>query len=129
AEPPRVEFHDGIVEASLKGFHLEGYALDPATGVEKLLLKTVADLHLGVVPEVDPLTNQLNISLDGTQITVDTIQSDVLFSDDPNAEQDLKDFIQGWVVQRMNAQMHDKAVTPTILPAQGYYLMVDGLHP
>src|SRR5256886_5925008 len=43
---------------------------------------------------VDPLTNQLIISLDGTQITVDTIQSDVLFSDDPNAEQDLKDFIR-----------------------------------
>ncbi len=127
AKPPQVLFHDGKVEANVEQFYVEAKAIG-ADGTEKQLLVLKADLRMGVNLEVDRATNRVLVSLDGTDIQFQQIESEVLFNEERDTEQHLKDFVQGFVIPRLNDRINDMPVTNALFPVSDYIVLLDSLN-
>lgn len=124
AKPPEMLFENGEMKARMIGFHLEASALTPS-GEEKLLLRVDADMTMGATIEVDRATNRVLFSMDAMDVQFDAIQSEILFSDSAKAEEDLKEFISGFVIPRMQNKMQRYEVTNAVFPASEYLVMLD----
>jgi len=127
SQPPVLRFDADQTTVTIKGFHLEADEVDPS-GASKVLLLADADLSMGLKVDLDVATNRVLASLDGVSLNFDNLSSQILFSDRPNAEQDLKDFIKGYVVPRMLGTVQNMPVTNAVMPVQGYYVILDELH-
>ena len=124
AKPPELIVENGKLTAKMTGFHMEASALMPS-GEEKLLLRVDADMSMGAVLEVDRATNRVLFSMDTMEMTFDSIESEILFSDSAQAEEDLKEFIAGFVIPRMQSKMQRYEVTNAVFPASDYLVMLD----
>ena len=125
--PPSLRFDADKTSVALKGFHLEANEVKP-DGTTKLLMLVDADMSMGMKIDVDVATNRVLASMDNMSVTFDNLKSEILFSDRPEAEQDLKDFMTGYVVPRMIGQVQNMPVSNAVMPVQGYYVVLDGLH-
>ncbi len=121
---PEILFEEGSLSAKLRDFNVEAWTIG-ADGEQKLLLRADADLSVGILLEVEVETNRVLLSLDSTNVRFDAIESEVLFSDAEKAEEDLKAFISGYVLPRMENKFQNHAVTNSIFPAQDYLVMLD----
>lgn len=127
AEPPRVLFEEGKVDAKISQFFLEAKAVAP-DGTEKVLLRAKADLRVGVKLDVDRATNRMLVSLDTTELEFETIESEMLFNEERDTEQHLKDFIKGFVVPRLNAKIQALPVTNTLFAVVDYIILLDDMN-
>lgn len=124
-KPPVVEFKaGGGVYVDIQDFHLEAYSSFADQG-DKLLFDLDADLSAGAVLTLDPATNQMLLSIDALNAEFRRIESEVLYSDDPNAEEDLKNFVLGYVIPRMQNEFSNVPVSNSIIYAQDYVLLFD----
>lgn len=124
AQPPQVVFEDGQMVAKMTGFHMEASVLVPS-GERKLLMRVDADMSMGARIEVDKATNRVLFSMDAMDLTFERIESELLFSNSEKAEEDLKAFLQGFVVPRMQDKMQRYEVSNSVFPASDYMVMVD----
>lgn len=127
AEPPRILFEEGKIDAKISQFFLEANAVAP-DGTSKVLLRAKADMRVGVKLEVDRATNRMLVSLDSTELEFETIESEILFNEERDVEQHLKDFIKGFVVPRLNAKIQALPVTNTLFAVSDYIILLDGIN-
>ena len=124
AEPPQVLFEDGELRAKVTGFHMEASSLTPSLD-RVLLFRMTADMSMGASLEVERSTNRVLFSLDAMDMEFDAIESEIFFSDSAQAEEDMKAFIAGFVIPRMQSKMQRYEVTNAVFPASDYVVMLD----
>lgn len=127
AKPPQVLFEDGKVQANIEDFFLEAKAIG-VDGTEKQLLLLRADLKTGVKLDVDRATNRLLVSLDGADLEFTEIESEVLFNEERDTEEHLKQFVKGFVIPRLNNRINDMPVTNALFPVSDYIILLDAIH-
>lgn len=126
SQPPTLRFDADKTTVTINGFHLEADAIEP-DGTSKVLLLADADLSMGMKIDLDVATNRVLATMDGMDLEFQNLSSQILFSDKPSAEDDLKQFIKGYVVPRMMGQVQNMPVSNAVLPVQGYYVILDEL--
>ena len=125
--PPEVLFEDGKLSAKMIGFHMQATALN-SDGEEKLLMRVDADMSMGVQLEVEKATNRVLVTLDAMDLEFDRIESEILFSESGDAEEDLKEFIKGFVIPRMQNKLQRHEITNSVFPVSNYVVLLDSLN-
>lgn len=126
-QPPRVDFKtNGQIVLTVKDFQMEAYSAFSGES-PKLLFGVEADFTAAAILTMDKQTNQILLSLDALSADFSRLESEVLYSDNPSAEEDLINLITGYVLPRMQNEFTDIPVTNSIIYAADYVLLVDFL--
>lgn len=126
-KPPHVEFKpNGAVSVGFEQFTMTAYS-SLSGGDPQLLFGLDADFSADAILTMDPDTNQILLSIDALNAEFSRLESDVLYSDSPNAEENLKQFITGYVLPRMQNEFTDLPVSNSIIYAFDYVLLFDFL--
>jgi len=122
--PPSVKIGaNKQITIDIQDFFLEAFS--SFSNEKKLLFRVNSDLTANAVLDLNPGTNQLLLTIDTLDVEFSELQSEVLYSDSPTAEEDLKQFITGYVLPRMQNELSQLPVSNALIDADEYLLFID----
>lgn len=123
--PPTLELHEDGIAVSLDGFGLRVTGTQDGQEVE--VLRVRGDLSATGEIELDQGLGAFTLTLTDLSLHFDEFEASHLVSDDPDAEEHLRGFLEGWVTDWARSQADHVPLYAGLFHAYGWVLKVDRL--
>ena len=97
------------------------------SGQSHLLFRVEADIEAMAVIDVDRETNRILLSVNAISAEFPRFESDVLYSSNPGASEDLIRFVRGYALPRLQRRFTEIPISSAVLAAGQFVVVLDDL--